>query len=607
MTQDRTAIGDFLTTLAPFAALPAETRAALVEAVLPRRVAAGDRVYAVGAPLDGLHLVMRGEIEVRDEHGVPVSVLGPHAIFGERGLARDGRAATTATALSDTRLLILPAATFRELMASEPEIRRFFERERRIRPARPDLVATRAETLMSRRLVTAPPGVSVRDAAIRMREAGASSICVTEGERLVGLVTQRDLAGRIVAEGRPAETPLAEVMTRDPVTLPPSALGSDVLKLMLERGIGHVPVAEQGRLLGMITQTDLTRWQASRPADLAAEIGGAESAGDIARVTARIPQMLAQLVASGQRHEVTTRLVTDIADAATRRLVTLAEARLGPAPCRWLWLACGSQGRQEQSGITDQDNCLILEDGAGAAEQAYFAEFAGFVCDGLNAAGYVYCPGDMMAKTPRWCQPLSVWRGYFRDWIAHPRPEAQMLASVMFDLRPIAGDVGLFADLHEETLERARSNSIFRAHMTANALKHTPPLGLFRGFALIRSGEHRRMIDLKHSGVVPVIDLARLYALEGTLLLANTRAWLEVTRAAGIVSQSGGQDLLDAYDLIAETRLAHQCRQVGDGVPPDNFLAPPDLSDFDRAHLRDAFVVVKGMQSAVGQGRHLLG
>jgi CBS domain-containing protein len=130
---------------------------------------------------------------------------------------------------------------------------------------------------------------------------------------------------------------------------------------------------------------------------------------------------------------------------------------------------------------------------------------------------------------------------------------------------------------------------------------------LLRGFATIRSGEHKNQLDLKHNGVVPVVDLGRLYALQGALGAVNTRARLVAAQAAGVLSQSGGQDLLDAYDLIAETRLEHQAAQIKEGLAPDNYLAPADLSDFDRSHLRDAFVVVKSLQSAVGHGKGMLG
>jgi len=442
-----------------------------------------------------------------------------------------------------------------------------------------------------------------------MRDRHISSLCVTNpDEALLGIVTTRDLTGKVLAEGLPGSTGVTEVMTREPLALPPSAIGTDILHLMMERRIGHVPIVECGRLVGMVTQTDLTRFQAISSADMVGQITRAATAEDMAAVTAHIPRLLLQLVAAGSPHEVVTRLITDIADTATRRLLSLAEETLGPPPAAYLWLACGSQGRQEQTGVSDQDNCLFLDDAASDSDRAgYFADLARFVCDGLNTCGYVYCPGDMMATNPRWCQPVRVWKSYFESWIEKPDPEAQMLSSVMFDLRPIGGDKRLFENLQEETLRSAAANSIFVAHMVSNSLKHHPPLNLLRGLATIRSGEHKNTLDTKLNGVVPIVDLARIYALQGQITAVNTKARLLEARASGRLSQSGGSDLLDAYDLIAETRLLHQAGLIKLGQKPDNFLHPSTLSDFERSHLRDAFVVVKTMQSSIGHGRGMLG
>ena len=553
--------------------------------------------------MDGLYLIHSGEVEVRDAHDAPVSLLGPRNSFGERGLLRDGKAVTSAKAVRDSRLLVLGQADFQALIADNAAARRFFDRSGRQRRDSDDLGTSRVSELMAGAPITCTAGTSVRDAALLMADRRISSLCVVDDGKLAGIVTVRDLTNKVVARDLSHETAVREVMTADPLHLSPRAIGSDVLHAMQERGIGHVPIVEDGALLGIVTQTDLMRFQALSSATLVREVATADSAADMIPTTARIPDLLAQLVNLGHRHETVTRLITDIADAATRRLLTLAERELGPPPVRYLWLACGSQGRQEQTGVSDQDNCLMLDDSVQEADYPYFDKLARFVSDGLHMIGYVYCPGDMMATNPRWRQPVSVWRGYFRDWIDTPNPEAQMLASVMFDLRPIGGAFELFEGLHGETLKRASKNSIFVAHMASNALKHSPPLGLLRGFATIRSGDHKKRLDLKHSGVVPVVDLARIYALQGRLKPVNTRARLEAAAEARLISQQGSGDLLAAYDTIAETRLRHQARRVEQGEAPDNYMAPEELPHLERSHLRDAFVVVKGLQSSLGHGR----
>jgi CBS domain-containing protein len=593
----------FLQTVHPYDSLPQDELARVAGFFSRREFPAGAEIYHSGEPLQGIYLIKQGAVEVLDPNGDLVSLLGPQNSFGERGLMRDGRAATTARATEDSVLLLLPGTEFRRLVAQVPAFDRFFHRGRSGETRDTDLTTRKVGDLMTPSPVTLAPDRPIREAAVAMRDAHVSSLGIVEGDRFLGIVTTRDMTHRVLAAGIDPDRPVSSVMTANPASLPPSALGSDILHLMLERRIGHLPVVENGRLVGMVTQTDLTRFQAMSSASLVRDVSTAETVAEMAAVTARIPQLLAQLVTSHNAHEVVTRLVTDVTDTVTRRLLAMAEAELGPPPVPYLWLACGSQGRQEQTGATDQDNCLFLDDAATPDDITYFDRLARKVCDGLNACGYVYCPGEMMAVTPRWRQPMRVWRDYFAGWINRPDPMAQMLSSVMFDLRPIGGETGLFADFQAETLEMASRNSIFVAHMIANSLKHQPPLGLLRGLATIRSGEFKNRVDLKHNGVVPVVDLGRVYALTGRLTPANTRARLEAAEDAGIISASGGRDLIGAYDMIARIRLENQANHIQSGRAPDNFLAPSDLSDFERSHLRDAFVVVRTMQSALGHAR----
>lgn len=600
-------VAQFLASVHPYDCLADVELGALASVCEFKTTRVGDTVFKVDEEVTALYIVAAGEVEITDDAGVQLSLLGPRNSFGERALLRGGSALYTSIVTADASLIVMPPETLFKLIETKPQIARFFNRRRPARARGNPLPTLPIDQLMTRDPVTCPPHASIREAAESMRMAHVSSICVSDRDDLKGIVTVRDMNDRVVAMMAETDAPVSSIMTADPLTLGPSALGTDVLHKMMEFGIGHIPIVDDGHLIGIVTQTDLTRIQAKSSADLVGRIAKADDAETMARSTAEIPQLLEHLVAEGNRHEVVTRLITDVADTATRRLLKLAKQRLGPSPVPFLWLACGSQGRQEQTGISDQDNCLILSDDVTDADSDYFEELAKFVSDGLDACGYFYCPGNMMATNPRWRQPLRVWRGYFDRWITKPSPEAQMLASVMFDLRPIGGDTGLFVDLQRETLSAASKNSIFTAHMISNSLKHQPPLGLLRGLVRIRSGEHRDQLDLKLSGVVPIVDLGRIYTLQGELKPVNTRARLEAAKAAGILSATGGADLLDAYDLIATMRLEHQAAQVKAGKKPDNYLDPSDLSDFERSHLRDAFVVVKTMQSAAGSGKGMLG
>jgi CBS domain-containing protein len=298
----------------------------------------------------------------------------------------------------------------------------------------------------------------------------------------------------------------------------------------------------------------------------------------------------------------TGHIVTAITDAITARLLTLAELEQGPAPVDYAWVAAGSQARSEQTARSDQDNCLVLDDRYDAqAHGSYFERMAQFVNDGLNACGYVYCPGEMMARTAEWRQPRQRWAEYFRRWTATPEPKALMLTCVFFDLRAVHGQAALLDDLRREVLRQTRDNRIFLAFMVGNALTHRPPLSMFGGISTVKAGDVRDAVDLKHSGIVPIVDLARIYALAGGHEAVNTHDRLLVAAHSGEISEQSARDLRDALEFMASMRIRHQARQMERGLPPDNMLSLSSLSNFERGQLKNAFGVVQTLQNVLAQ------
>ena len=207
----------------------------------------------------------------------------------------------------------------------------------------------------------------------------------------------------------------------------------------------------------------------------------------------------------------------------------------------------------------------------------------------------------MMARTDEWRQPQRRWAEYFRRWTEEPEPKALMLTCVFFDLRLIHGRAELLDELRRDVLARTRDNSIFLAYMVGNALTHRPPLTLFGGISTVRAGEVRDAVDLKHSGIVPIVDLARIYALAGGHDAVNTNDRLLVAAQGGEVSEHSARDLRDALEFMSALRIRHQAAQVARGEAADNFLSLSELSNFERGQLKDAFGVVQTLQSVLAQ------
>ena len=464
------------------------------------------------------------------------------------------------------------------------------------------LIAIPLRKLSRREPVMVKPAASIREAAALMREQRVSSVLIVEQEQLVGIVTDRDLRNRAIAAGVSTDRPIAEIATAAPHTIDLNATAFDALLLMTRQNVHHVPVMNGTRVAGMVTASDLTEQHTTSAVFLAGEIYKQGNIEGLQRASARIRELQRGLAAADATAHATGQVITAITDALTIRLIQLAMAQLGPAPIDFAWVAAGSQARSEQTAKSDQDNCLILDDAYDEAQHGeYFKELSRFVCSGLDACGYVFCPGEMMAMTDTWRQPRRRWRQYFRGWVNEPEPKALMLTCVFFDLRLVYGRAALLDDVRSDVLQRTQGNGIFLAYMVSNALGHQPPLGLFGNITTARSGEHRGTIDLKHSGIVPVVDLARVYALAGGHPAVNTHDRLAVAAQSKEVSEQSARDLSDALEFLAVTRIRHQARQIEANQPTDNFLVLEELSNFERTQLKDAFAVVQTLQSVLAQ------
>ncbi|WP_439587041.1 putative nucleotidyltransferase substrate binding domain-containing protein [Hydrogenophaga sp.] len=464
------------------------------------------------------------------------------------------------------------------------------------------LMATPVHTLIRREPVCLPPQASIREAAQAMCEQNVSSILIVEQGLLFGLVTDRDLRDRAVAAGMDTQRPILDIATLAPFSVGLHSPAFEALLLMARHNIHHVPVLDEQRIVGMITATDLTEQHSASAVYLVGEIHRQHSVKSLQQASARVPRLQQSLVEADASALSTGQIVTAITDAITIRLLHLAEAQLGPAPVDFVWIAAGSQGRQEQTARTDQDNCMVLDDAYDATRHgSYFKALARFVCDGLNDCGYVHCPGEMMACNDTWRIPVRDWIELFAHWTSEPDPTALMLTCVFFDMRAVHGNTALLDGLRANVLERTRGNTIFLAHMVSNALSRQPALGLFRRLAPLRSGEHKGTIDLKLNGIAPIVDLARVHALAQGHAAVNTHERLLVASEGGPVGEQSARDLREALEFLASLRIRHQARQIAQGLPPDNFLDPQEISNFERTQLKDAFSVVQTLQTLLGQ------
>ena len=606
-------IREFLARCPPFDGLP---EAALEG--LPHRLLV--RYLRRGAPFPPqqeesfLWLIRSGAVEFRDADQQLIEKLGEgeshfHACLDGPALPEE-----RGKVVEDSLFYLLPCDELQALRRQYIDFSQYFEQDLRGRLRHAiarlqqhqggdsRLMQVKIDTLIRREPITIGAEASIRKAAQRMSGERASSLLVMANDRLVGILTDRDLRQRVIAAGVDVDSPLGQVMSCDPQTLSASATVFEAMIHMTRLNVHHLPVLDgQGRLRGVITASDILHHYNLNTVSLASTIRHSQDLDGLVAASRQLPELQAQLVRTGMGADQLTQALSAVTDGITRRLLEMAEGKLGPAPIPYAWLVCGSQARREQTAVSDQDNALLLDDSYEPAHDAYFEALARFVSDGLARCGFIYCPGDVMATNPRWRQPRRVWQDYFRQWIESPDRTALMHASIFFDLRALHGATGLFSGLQEEILLQCRRNSIFLAHLAANALQYRPPLGFFRQLVLIHDGQHDDTLDIKRRGVIPIVDMVRVHALAAGLPAINTRERIQAAEACGALSHDGAQDLLYALEFIATLRARHQAQQHLEGLPMDNYLRPDDLSRPERNQLKDAFSIISVLQEAMEQ------
>jgi CBS domain-containing protein len=454
--------------------------------------------------------------------------------------------------------------------------------------------------------VTCPPGTSVADVAALMQRAGAAVVVVGPDGAPLGIVTDRDLRTKVVAARRDAgATRAGDVMSAPLRTIAPEAFAFEALLEMTRREIHHLVVVEAGRVAGLLASDDLLMAQAVHPVMLAREIAQAPSREALAGCAAGVTALVQRLVADGGRVGDIARIVAELNDRIVTRILAQAEAALaergdGGPPVTYCWLVFGSEARREQTLRTDQDNGLVYADPppelvSRAAE--YFTRLADEAIAGLIAVGFPPCPGNAMASNHRWCQPLAVWREYFREWMARPTPAHILTASMYFDLRPIVGAATLGESLAALLRDEAPGQRQFLTAMTKDVVDRRLPVGLFGGLRVPRSGPRRGALDLKGAGGMQFVGAARVHALELGLAETGTAERFLAAGGRGLYDPAVATQIVDAHEDLLRLRLAHQLACVREGRPPDNDVRPGDLSRRDDVLLREALRVAGRVQA----------
>ncbi len=593
----------------PFDAFDPDAVERLAEAVEVEFHPAGAIIFSKGAQaVEFLRVIRTGAVEVFDD-GRVLDLMGPGEMFGHASMLSGLPTDFGTRAAEDTLTYRIPADAASDVLARPHGLRYvtrlLLEDRHHLGSGRaPDLARDQLRGPVSAAIrsaaVMCEPGTPVREAAQRMTAAGATALVVDLGDS-VGILTDSDLRSRVVGGGLPVDSPVSAAMTAPAFTVPSDRPGSEVLLDMLDRGIRHFPViSATGRVVGVVEDHDLVAVESRSSFFLRRAVARATTVDELVETSSKLRPAVIAMTRGGMAAADVMPVFSVVADALTRRALDLVVEQAGEPPTRFTWLALGSQARREAVPSSDLDSAIVWFDkDDGEAEdpsiRPYLDGVATAVTEILVRCGFRPDEHRVSASDPIFVRSLSSWQRAARYFLEDPTQEkALVLVSVLVDSRAVWGPET--EPLVAETFRLAPSRPRLLRLLAEFALSHKPPTGFLRGLVVEFSGEHRKRLDLKSGGVVPIADLARWAGMAAGVTCSSTTARLEAAGDAGTLSEFDALMLRDAFELVCQLRLEHQVTQLEAGTEPDDVVDPGELNPLTRSYLKEAFRAVASVQ-----------
>ncbi len=565
-------VAEFLSSHEPFDGMDEAELDALAQRVEVEYHPAGEVIIRQGnAPQDRIRVVRRGSVELVDR-GRVIDLLVEGEMFGYPSMLSGLPAGFEVRAAEDTLCYAIRADDCLPLLARPAGLkflgRSILDRPRPTpadAPANPlDVSGLAAIALAGEHPVIVGPGTPVRDAVRSMEDQGVSSIIVSAGDGEFGIVTDRDLRSQIVSGDRSPDAPVSELMTSPVEFVRPDQTGAELLLAMLEHGIHHMPVISAGNeVVGVVRDVDLLTAQTGTPFLLRRSIASAGSAGELSGVASELNQAVVALWDARIPADQISAVISVVSDALIRRTIELAIDDRGEPPTEFSWLSLGSHGRREAVPSSDVDSGMSWRDPEPGREQEtgdYVRGVAAQVAESLVSIGWrldargVTASGDFSASS------IGEWRRAIATWLEHPEDSKVLIAaSILLDGRIVFGPDEL--DPKDEFFHAEKRQTLLR-WMLRLALAAKPPTGFRRNIVVEHSGEHKGTLDIKHGGLLPVVDMARYAALRSDSTETDTLARLRVARECGALEADQARTLTEAYVLFAGLRLEHQVEQL---------------------------------------------
>ncbi len=605
-----------------FGAVGNEVLSALLAHGTEHRLEDGEIIFRVGEPDQNiLYIVYDGRVTLTGTDGTS-TLYEAVALLGLSSYFDDEPYSLTARATGPCHLIEVPFSAVRRLEREHPALADALSHiiADRIRAGttqwRTGAVGALSQPVrwaMTAPLVSLPASARLTEAYQLMAARGIGSLGVVDAQdRLIGLATIKSLAQSVLIERQSPDARLSTA-AMPARRIPPDAALWQAEEIQAREALKYLVVAENDQPLGMLSQSNIIETIRAHQTLLRDRVARAVTLTDLQALAAELPTVARQ---AREANREASRAVTQLSEfhiQLQRRcvemlLTELASEGLGPPPRRYALLIMGSLARRESLLNPDQDNALIIADNRPGEtepsplddrEQRWFDTFADRLNHRLDALGYDWCQGDIMARTPVWHRQLGEWRQWVMTATRHPNGDRARWANIFLDFELLQGDAGLVDALWRAVLEAVAQHRKLLRFMAADDAEGSPALGLFNRLVTSEREEARGRVDIKRNGMRILANGCRIYALGHQVRATGTLARLQALRHHGVLTPDKVDSLVAAQEALLGLLLDHQLRQWGEGRRPDKYIAPDRLDEMQRQALVTSLRAIRRFQDRV--------
>ncbi len=463
------------------------------------------------------------------------------------------------------------------------------------------------EALMDKDVFVCGPDDSVKDIAQTMARRKISSAIVADNNlSLIGIVTERDLVNKIVAcdGGGASKKKVSEIMTPNPVFLTPQDSLFDSLYSFTRYSFKHLPIVENGTVKGIVTMRQIMKIRYSEPFVIIGELDLAQSPSDYKKLKEDMINMVQEKLSLRADPVDVVAMLSLVNHEIQKRLLECVIEDSGKPPVEFCFFVTGSHGRMENLLFPDQDFCVILDEYKDEDHKKideYFCNVSQKFSDAMNEAGYPYCTGNIMGQNPDWRKRITDWKTHISKIFNEPGPFTVRHVTLLFDSAFLYGSRSLFNIYSEYSYQVLSKNfNVIRQMHDEEEGRHKVPLGFFNTFITEKDREHKKIIDMKRSGLLFFIESSRILALRKGIRETSTINRLLALVAHGVIHKDDSEYFENAYRVMLHHTLMAQADNYIHNGTTDYYLDPYSLSDRSQEILKQAFKALSKLQEIVG-------